>query len=71
MSNIGDYITIDSQILSGIPVFKGTRVPVESLFSHLANNVSLSEFMDDFPSVSKEQAIAVIEMGSEFTCSWE
>lgn len=57
---IRDIITIDDYILSGQPVFKGTRVPVESLFDHLEAGVSLDEFLDDFPTVSKEQAIALL-----------
>ena len=52
-----DIISIDPEVLSGQPVFKGTRVPVESLFDHLEAGVSLDEFLDDFPSVSKQQAV--------------
>jgi uncharacterized protein (DUF433 family) len=54
--DLSDIINIDNDILSGQPVFKGTRVPVESLFDHLEAGVSLDDFLDDFPSVSKEQA---------------
>lgn len=56
--NISEIITVDNDILSGQPVFKGTRVPVESLFDHLPG-VSLDEFPDEFPTVFKEQAIAL------------
>lgn len=59
MSNV---INIDPEILGGTPVFRGTRVPIESLFDHLEEGVSLNEFLDDFPSVSKEQAVEVLEM---------
>lgn len=55
-------VTIDPEIQFGIPVFTGTRVPVESLFWHLESGVSLDVFLDDFPSVTLEQAIAVLEM---------
>ena len=58
MSNL---ITISPEILGGTPVFKGTRVPVESMFDHLEDGISLDEFLDDFPSVTREQAIAVLE----------
>lgn len=53
-------ININPNILAGTPVFSGTRVPVESLFDHLERGISLDEFLEDFPSVSKEQAIEVI-----------
>jgi uncharacterized protein (DUF433 family) len=64
MTNLKDYVTIDSETLGGTPVFEGTRVPVESLFSHLKEDVSLSEFLDDFPTVSREIATAVLEIAS-------
>ena len=59
---IPDLITIDGEILGGAPVFKNTRVPVETLFDHLEEGIPLDEFLDDFPSVSKEQAIGVLEL---------
>lgn len=52
-------ITTASDILSGQPVCAGTRVPVETLFDHLEAGVPLAEFLDDFPMVSREQAVAV------------
>ena len=55
-------ITIDSDIQFGTPVFAGTRVPVESLFWHLESGASIDVFLDDFPSVSREQAVAVLEI---------
>jgi uncharacterized protein (DUF433 family) len=54
-------ITIDPEIHSGTPVFAGTRVPVKTLFDHLEAGDSLEVFLDDFPSVSRELAIAVLE----------
>jgi uncharacterized protein (DUF433 family) len=63
--HIREYITSDSEILGGQTVFKGTRVPVESLFDHLESGVSLDEFLDDFPTVSREQAIAVLDWTSK------
>ena len=59
--NLQDIITQDKDILGGIPVFTGTRVPVDSLLSHLKAGVPLDEFLDDFPSVKREQAIALLE----------
>ncbi len=69
MHKIKDYINVDKEILSGNPVFKGTRVPVETLFFHLEKGISLDEFLSDFPSVTKEQAIAVIEIASKIPSS--
>jgi len=57
-----NVIIIDPEILGGTPVFQGTRVPIESLFGHLEDGVSLDEFLDDFPSVAREQAIEVLSM---------
>jgi len=54
-------ITIDPEIMSGAPVFRGTRVPVESLFVNLEGGVSLDEYLDAFPDVKREQALAVLE----------
>lgn len=66
---IKSIINIDPEILSGQPVFTGTRVPVETLFDHLEAGVSLDEFLEDFPGVSKEQAIALLEMASRLLTS--
>lgn len=54
-------IHTDPEILGGTPVFLGTRVPVQSLIDYLEGGHPLSEFLEDFPSVSHEQAIAVLE----------
>jgi uncharacterized protein (DUF433 family) len=60
-----ELITIDEEILGGQAVFKGTRVPVESLFDHLEAGVSLDDFLTDFPTVSKDQAVAVLDLTSK------
>ena len=60
-----DLITIDNEILGGQTVFKGTRVPVESLFNHLEAGISLDVFLEDFPTVTKEQAIALLDWSSK------
>ena len=54
-------ITVDPEILGGTPVFAGTRVPVKTLFDHLEAGESLEVFLSDFPSVSRDLAIAVLE----------
>lgn len=61
-----ELITIDPETLGGQAVFKGTRVPVETLFDHLEAGISLDEFLDDFPTVSKEQAIALLQIANKF-----
>ena len=64
-----NIITIDKDILGGQPVFTGTRVPVETLFDHLEAGVPLAEFLDDFPSVSLEQAVALLNTASKLLTS--
>lgn len=59
---ISDIITVDKEIQSGTPVFMGTRVPVQSLFWHLESGVTIDEFLEDFPSVSKKQVIELLEL---------
>ena len=66
---IQDIIQIDQEIMSGQPVFMGTRVPVDSLFDHLEAGISLDEFLDDFPSVTKEQAISLLEIANKMLTS--
>ena len=51
----------DPEILGGEPVFVGTRVPVKSLFEHLEAGDSIEDFLDGFPSVKREQVIALLE----------
>lgn len=57
----------DPDILGGTPVFVGTRVPVRSLFDYLEAGDSLDEFLDSFPSVTKEQAVAALEWARSMT----
>ncbi len=59
--NASDVITMDPEILGGTPVFKGTRVPVKSLFEYLEKDYSLEEFIECFPSVTHEMACEVLE----------
>ena len=55
-------VSQDPQVMHGILVFSGTRVPVESLIQHLVAGDSLDVFLDDFPTVSREQAVAYLQM---------
>jgi uncharacterized protein (DUF433 family) len=56
-----NLITIDPEVLGGTAVFAGTRVPVKTLFDHLEAGDSLEVFLDDFPSVGRTLAVAVLE----------
>ena len=67
--DIRSLITIDKEILGGQPVFAGTRVPVESLFDHLEAGVSLDEFLEDFPSVERHQAVSLLEAANKILTS--
>ena len=62
-------ITSDPETLGGIPVFFGTRVPVKTLIDYLEAGDRLDDFLDDFPTVSREQAIAVLEIAKEALAS--
>jgi uncharacterized protein (DUF433 family) len=55
----------DPEILGGMPVFVGTRVPVQSLFDYLEGGETLDEFLRQFPSVTREQATAAIELARD------
>ena len=69
MKSTKKYITIDPEVQHGQPVFSGTRVPVESLFWHLEKGISIDAFLEDFPSVTKEQAIGVIRIAHKILTS--
>jgi uncharacterized protein (DUF433 family) len=59
--SLESVIHSDPEILGGTPVFVGTRVPVQSLFQHLESGDSISDFLEGFPSVKRDQVIAVLE----------
>ena len=67
--DVKDLISIDPEVLGGQPVFKGTRVPIETLFDHLETGESVDDFLDQFPSVSKEQAISTLEIAGKLMSS--
>ncbi len=69
MQAIKEIITVDKEILGGQPVFSGTRVPIETLFVHLEKGIALDEFLEDFPTVAREQAIALLEIAGKIVTS--
>ncbi len=58
-------INIDLETMGGTPVFTGTRVPVQTLFDYIEGGDNLNEFLNDYPTVSKEAAIQVLEMAKK------
>jgi uncharacterized protein (DUF433 family) len=65
-------VTVDPEIQGGTPVFTGTRVPVKSLFDYLARGRSLEYFLEQFPSVNKEQASELLQCaGDEFAARFQ
>ncbi len=58
-------ITRDPDLLGGTPVFTGTRVPMETLFDHLESGLSLDVFLEDFPTVARDQVVALLELASK------
>ena len=65
MSEPNQVVHSDPEIMGGTPVFIGTRVPVQSLFDYLEAGDSLDEFLEAFPTVEREQAIAALEIARE------
>ncbi len=61
-----ELIVRDPQIMSGTPVFKGTRVPVKTLIDYFQGGHTLDRFLEHFPSVSREQAEAVLELAKKY-----
>jgi uncharacterized protein (DUF433 family) len=60
-----DIIEVDPEKLGGIPVFRGTRVPIQNLFDYLKGGDSVELFLDHFPTVGREQAITLLELIQE------
>ena len=63
--NIKDLIEVDPEKMSGAPVFPGTRVPINHLFDYLEAGDTLDVFLADFPTVTREQAVDVLELMRE------
>ena len=62
MPPVNEVIGKDPDILGGTPVFRGTRVPFQALLDYLEGGQTLAEFLDDFPTVSRQAAIAALEL---------
>jgi uncharacterized protein (DUF433 family) len=65
MSEIKKLVEVDPEKLGGTPVFYGTRVPIQNFFDCLETGESLDQFLEQFPSVTREQALAVLEESKE------
>lgn len=65
MKSAQSSIRVDPEILSGTPVFEGTRVPVQTLMDYLKAGDRVDDFLDDFPTVSREQIAAVLDVAGE------
>lgn len=63
MTRSNPIIAIDPEVMGGTPVFRGTRVPFQALLDYLEGGQTLLDFLDDFPTVSRESAVAALEHG--------
>jgi uncharacterized protein (DUF433 family) len=65
MTSASPVVHSDPDILGGVPVFVGTRVPLRALFDYLTGGHPLSDFLDDFPSVSRDQAVKALRLAAQ------
>ena len=65
MPALDSVVTVDPEVMSGTPVFAGTRVPVKNLLDYLAAGDPLERFLDHFPSVRREQAVAALDIAAD------
>jgi uncharacterized protein (DUF433 family) len=65
MATLETIVQVDPETLGGMPVFRGTRVPVKNLLDYLAAGDTLDQFLDDFPTVKREQAVAALELARD------
>ena len=65
MSALDSVVQVDPEILGGTPVFRGTRVPVKNLLDYLTAGDTLDQFLDDFPTVKRHQAVAALELARD------
>ena len=65
--NREQIISVDPDVMSGTPVFTGTRVPAESLIAHIKGGDTLEDFLEGFPTVSREQAEGFLELAPDTT----
>jgi uncharacterized protein (DUF433 family) len=62
---LDEIVWVDPDRMGGEPCFKGTRVPIQALIDHIEGNSTLEDFLDGFPSVTREQAIRFIELAKD------
>ena len=67
MMTYNEFIWTDPQRMGGVPCFRGTRVPVRSLFEHLESGYTVDYFIDQFPTVKREQVVGLLEAVSRQT----
>lgn len=63
--SVREIVEVDPEKMSGTPVFRGTRVPIQNLFDYLEAGESLAVFLDDFPTVEREQVLCALELSKE------
>lgn len=63
--DVKELVEVDPEKMSGTPVFTGTRVPIKHLFDYLEGGDTLEIFLDDFPTVTREQVLGVLELSRE------
>jgi uncharacterized protein (DUF433 family) len=63
--DVKELVEVDPEKMSGTPVFRGTRVPIKNLFDCLEDGDSLDRFLDQFPTVSRDQALGALELSKE------
>ena len=63
--DIKNLVEVNPRKLSGVPVFHGTRVPIQNLFDCLEDGETIERFLDQFPTVSRDQALGVLELSKE------
>lgn len=64
-TSLHTVVTTSRDVMSGTPVFRGTRVPIKNLLDFLAAGDSLGEFLEQFPTVTRDQAVALVEIAEE------
>ena len=69
MSSSNHIISRDPEVLDGTPVFRGTRVPLQALLDYLEGGQTLDEFLDDFPTVTRQAAVQALEHGKALVVS--
>ena len=68
--SLADVVETAPDVMSGVPVFRGTRVPVRALLDHLEAGDSLDKFLLEFPTVQREQAVQFVELAGTAALAW-